>query len=181
MHNIHTTQATDAKALQQLYQVVAAQSGGIIRNTFEITEAYIASFLHRTLEYGLGFHLKHPDDTTQIIGEIHAYRDDIFAHRHILGALTILIHPHFQGQGLGKLLFQHFLDTVQTRHPDILRVELFVRASHPRTIAFYEQLGFVQEGRYTNKILSIDKQLSTPLGMCWFNPSFDVQSVGQRS
>lgn len=167
--SIQKIKMEDQVALCQLYKEVAKRSGGIVRNAFEINEVYVNGFLQKTIETGLGFCTHHLD---QIVGEIHAYKDDIYAHRHVLGELTIIVHPDFQGKGLGKQLFTHFLKTVQTTWKDILRVELFVREQRTRTVQFYTKLGFKLEGRFPNKVYNADGTFETPLQMCWINPSF---------
>jgi len=93
----------DLSELLYLYKLVATQKDGIIRNEEEITEAYITNFLKRSLKKGLILLAK---SDTEIIGEIHAYIPNIFAFRHILSDLTIVVHPDYQGMGVGRNLFK---------------------------------------------------------------------------
>ena len=160
----------DLSELLYLYKLVATQKDGIIRNEEEITEAYITNFLKRSLKKGLILLAK---SDTEIIGEIHAYIPNIFAFRHILSDLTIVVHPDYQGMGVGRKLFTRFLDTVKTHYRHILRIELYVRAHNHKTHSFYKSLGFADEGRHENKILNSDLTLETPIHMAWFNPNFN--------
>ena len=60
--------------------------------------------------------------------------------------ITLLgIHPHYQRQGLGKLLLTALLD--QARSIDMARATLEVRASNQGAIQLYEQFGFQTVGR----------------------------------
>lgn len=160
----------DQPEILQLYRLVAAQGDGIIRNENEITEAYITDFIEKSLHKGLILLAR---KNAALIGEIHAYTPDIFAFRHMLSELTIVVHPEYQGLGIGRKLFTHFLDIVKIHYRHILRIELFVRAESHNTYNFYTSLGFVDEGRHENKILNPDLTLETPIHMAWFNPRFD--------
>lgn len=163
---------SDLKAIHDLYHAVVRHSGGIIRIEREITPSYIRNFLEKSINTGIAFHIPHPDQIGKIVAEIHAYQGGISAFRHILADLTIVVHPEFQGQGLGKRLFLAFLEKIETHFPHILRVELFVREQNRSAIRFYKKMGFVEEGRLKNKILNVDGSLETPIEMTWFNPSF---------
>nr|WP_298995923.1 GNAT family N-acetyltransferase [uncultured Allomuricauda sp.] len=135
--------------LLRLYKVVAEFPDGIIRKNDEITSDYIESFYSKSLKKGLMFFAKKDG---MIIGEIHAYTPDILAFQHILTDLTIVIHPDFQGRGVGRKLFKAFLQEVSERLKHILRIELYTREHNSRNVAFYESLGFINEGRQKHKI-----------------------------
>lgn len=162
----------DAKLILDLYGAVAENSGGIIRNASEINDKYVNSFLSRCIENGL-IYIAMVDD--KIIGCIHAYTPAIHAFRHLLSDLTLVVHPEYQRQGIGKKLFEEFLNTVKSDFSHILRVELFVRVKRERVIRFYESLGFKNEGRQTDKILNKEGLLETPIHMAWINPEFTLK------
>ena len=124
----------DLSQLLNLYRIVAAQGDGIIRIENEITEVYISHFMEKSLDKGLILLAR---KNGVLIGEIHAYTPDIFAFRHMLSELTIVVHPDYQGNGVGRKLFTQFLDVVKTRFKHILRIELFVRAHSHKTYKFY--------------------------------------------
>jgi ribosomal protein S18 acetylase RimI-like enzyme len=50
---------------------------------------------------------------------------------------------------------------------DILRVELIARESNQRAIEFYRTLGFVEEGRFGNRIRNIDNSYEADIPMAW--------------
>jgi ribosomal protein S18 acetylase RimI-like enzyme len=188
------TRQTDQLQILDLYQTTAQISGGIIRTAAEVTPQYVAHFLGKSSENGLGFVCELPDDPLEtqnaplktgntvqrtpverggkIVAEIHAYVPPLFVFRHVLTELTVVVHPDFQGLGLGKRLFQLLLAAVKDERADILRVELFVRESNVAAIQLYKNLGFTVEGGLKDMILNADGSLETPLVMAWFNPSF---------
>jgi ribosomal protein S18 acetylase RimI-like enzyme len=87
-----------------------------------------------------------------------------------MGRLTIIVHPKFQSRGLGKRLFSKFLGTIKAEFSFVMRVELRARASNVKALKFYEQLGFVQEGRFQSRIRRHDGQFEDGIPMAWFNP-----------
>lgn len=167
---IRRTSGQDYSALINLYREVARISGGIIRIDQEINFDYINEFIENSLKKGLSLVV---EKDSGIVGEIHAYTPEIYAFRHMLSDLTIVVHPDHQNQGIGKKLFTAFLNTVQREFPHILRLELYVREENKPIVSFYESLGFINEGRQKNKILNADNELETPLHMAWFNPNFN--------
>ncbi len=162
----------DVPGILALYQTVAAESGGIIRFREEITPDYVHDFVTKSLRNGLSRVVPHPRNGAEIVAEMHAYPYGLAAFSHILTDLTIVVHPSFQGQKIGSLIFEHFLAEVTGKMPHILRVELFVRENNVPAIRFYKKLGFVEEGRHRHKIKNKDGSLETPLEMTWFNPRY---------
>ncbi len=156
-------------ALVHLYQKIAEISDGIIRNPGEIDHAYISSFLNKSIRNGLIL-LAIIDD--EIVGEIHAHTPGIFAFQHILTDLTIVVNPQYQGKGIGRKLFEYFLETVVAKYKHILRIELYVREHNISNVKFYASLGFKNEGRQKNKIYLSASKFETPLHMAWFNPGY---------
>ena len=171
---IEPAQTKHLPEILDLYRLVAVQRDGIIRHEHEITEDYVRGFLEKSLQKGLILLAR---KETTLIGEIHAYIPEIYAFRHILSELTIVVHPDYQGMGVGRKLFTQFLDTVKEQLRHIYRIELFVRAHNHKPHAFYQSLGFVDEGHHVNKILTGELTFETPIHMAWFNPCFDPALV----
>ena len=169
---IRSSTMKDVVAVRALYQKITTVPDGIIRRMEEITESYVAGFLKKSLENGIGL-LAYKKDG-EIIGEIHAHTPPIFAFQHLLTDLTIMVDPDVHGQGIGRALFDAFLLKVQTDFQHIYRVELFVREHNERNVQFYESLGFINEGRQKGKIFIGKGILQTPLHMVWFNPFFSL-------
>ncbi|NET34231.1 MAG: GNAT family N-acetyltransferase [Cyanothece sp. SIO1E1] len=173
---IERSELAHTEAIFSLYQDVVRHSGGIIRIEEEVTSDYVRSFLQKSIQSGIAYHITDPAEAQSIIAEIHAYKPGLSAFRHILADLTIVVHPDFQGKGLGKKLFVAFLEEVRVKFPEVLRVELFVREQNTSAIRFYQKMGFIEEGRLKDKILNLDGSLETPLEMTWFNPGFQQKS-----
>jgi len=167
--HINRTFITDIEPVYSLYKSVAISSGGIIRIEDEITRDYISAFIGKSIENGLSLIAI---ENSKIIGEIHAYTPNVYAFRHMLSDLTIVIHPEYQGKGIGKKLFSEFLEIVKKEYRHILRIELYVREANKPIVTFYQALGFINEGRQKNKILNAKSELETPLHMAWFNPKY---------
>ncbi|MBP6822188.1 MAG: GNAT family N-acetyltransferase, partial [Acidobacteria bacterium] len=106
-------------------------------------------------------------ESGQIVGEIHAYALGPKVFAHVLGELTIAVHPEHQGQKLGKALFTELLRQVSESRPDILRVELIARESNQKAIEFYQKLGFKIEGRFVDRIQSVGDGVEADIPMAW--------------
>ena len=160
----------DKTAIVELHQKVARISQGIARTEAEITDQYIDG-LFCTIERN-GIMLVAIDSTGQLVAEIHASKYGLHIFNHILTGLTIAVHPDYQGKGVGKMLFQAFLDEVQKSFPEVGRIELESRASNQKSIGLYHSLGFVQEGRMKNKTRNVDGSFENSLLMAWTKPGF---------
>nr|YP_010337488.1 GCN5-like N-acetyltransferase [Dixoniella grisea]UNJ17073.1 GCN5-like N-acetyltransferase [Dixoniella grisea] len=75
-------------------------------------------------------------ETIQLIGFARVTSDQVFN----AVIWDIVIHPNFQGQGLGKILIYHILD--QLRSKNIVNIGLFADAS---VVSFYSNLGFIKD------------------------------------
>jgi len=102
-----------------------------------------------------------------VAGELHAYRSELRIFRHVLGELTVAVHPLAQGQGIGRKLFERLLDVVTREHPDILRVELITQETNHRALHLYEGVGFVREGRLAGRIMDHDGRLDADIPLAW--------------
>lgn len=166
MSNILVTSGTtnDVTDITRLYRDVAAIEGGLARTADEISNEYVADFVSKAVETGIIVVAKNAD--SEIIGEIHGYALGPKVFAHIIGELTIAVHPEYQGRGIGKILFIEFMCRVDER-PDIMRVELIARESNAKAIGFYERLGFTIEGRMANRIKSVGGGLESDIPMAW--------------
>lgn len=144
----------DHTHLLELHRAVAQDPNGIARMPHEITNTYIASLL--TIAPPTGLQLVVENETGDLIAEIHGSKYGLQIFDHILANLTIVVHPDWQGKGIGKTLFTRFLGAVQHRFPEIRRIELEARATNEASLGLYRSLGFVQEGVYRNKTRNRD-------------------------
>ena len=157
----------DKAGIVALYRAVAAIEGGLARTAEEVSEEYVAHFVGKSLEGGFCLVARETDEGP-IIGEIHSYPIGPRVFAHVLGELTIAVHPAHQGLGAGKLLFTELLRRVDQERPDILRVELIARESNRKAIEFYQKLGFKVEGRLENRIRSVGGgyEADIPMSRC---------------
>ena len=162
---------SDKTTLYSLYKEVARNSGGIARLEEEITDQYIESLLESASKDVLML-LGLEEETEEVIAEIHAFKYGIRIFDHILTHLTLVVHPDFQGQGVGKRLLSSLLVEVQKNRPDIARIELESRASNQKSIGLYQSTGFVQEGKMRNKTRNKDGSFEDSVLMAWTNPEF---------
>jgi len=81
--------------------------------------------------------------------------------------LTIVVHRGETGQGVGTVLMN---DLIAWAREDarVRKIELNVRATNDRAIALYEKLGFVEEGRFRNRVRLPDGSFVDDLAMAWF-------------
>ncbi|MEO8672759.1 MAG: N-acetyltransferase [Tahibacter sp.] len=159
---IRTGTLADRGAVQALYRDVAATRGGLARHVDEITEGYVRDFVEHSLADGI-FLIAERATPRALVGELHAYRNGLRNFSHVLGNLTVAVHPSAQGLGIGRRLFGMLLEQVHTHHPEIGRIELVAQESNVRAIALYESLGFRREGRFeagSAVLTAVSKQTS---------------------
>lgn len=170
-------QAADSVAIFELYQRVAAQGGGIARTASEITPSYVEHFMQGVaLHRGVELVLDHPTVEQRIIAEIHCYQLSPKVFGHLLSELTVVVDAEFQGQGLGRLLFEYLLNYIRQYRSDILRVELIARESNTKAIALYRSLGFVVEGRLERRIGSEAGGFEADIPLAWFNEAYQASN-----
>lgn len=161
----------DKDGILVLYKKVSGSSDGLARRLEEMTEDYVSELVTQSHLNGLQFVAEEPE-SHQVIGEIHCYRLAPKVFSHILSELTIAVDTDYQDKGIGKALFQALLKEVMENRKDILRIELIARESNKKAIAFYQSLGFVTEGRLTNRIRSGGGAFEADIPMSWMNPNY---------
>lgn len=162
---IRPTTPLDHAILLALHRAVAEDPNGIARLPEEITDEYIASLL--TISPPSGLQLVVTNEARQLIGEIHAGKYGLRVFEHILANLTVVVHPDYQGKGIGKALFTRFLEDIRQRFPEIRRIELEARASNEASLGLYRSLGFEQEGVYRNKTRNRDGSFVDSIPMAY--------------
>lgn len=172
MH-FRTADIDDLSRIKTLYKDVARHEGGVARLEHEITDDYVESFLKKSLATGLIIVAEHPDETETLIAEIHAYKSGIKTFEHVLGDLTLVVHPAFQGKKIGRTIFTIFLEEIARNRPDIGKVELISRESNQRAIALYQSLGFAIEGRLEMRIKTRQGTYEADIPMGWQNPLYE--------
>jgi putative acetyltransferase len=158
---------SDTAAIIALYRAVAATPGGIARAPDEVTASYVEAFVAASLERGVIL-VAEVDGLPGLAGELHAYRGEVRIFRHVLGDLTVAVHPSAQGRGIGRQLFTTLLDVVTREHPDVSRVELITAESNQRALRLYEGVGFRREGRLAGRITGPGGTRDADIPLAWF-------------
>lgn len=166
----------DRDNLKILYQRVAAKPGRLVRTTNEISDEFVDKSLGKALNKGIIIVAEYD---TKIIGAMIKFRPEPNAFVHILSDGSILVDPEYQGIGIGTKMITAFLEEIKNNHPKTLRLELIVRESNP-AIRLYKKLGFIQEGRFEQRIRTPQGKLEADIPMVWFNPGhkeYDAEMV----
>lgn len=169
-----TADNNDLHSLINLYKAVARTEEGIARLEHEITEDYVNDFLLKSLASGLIIVGEDPDDEQKLIASIHAYKKGIQSFDHVLGDLTLVVHPQFQGKKIGRTIFTIFLEEIGHNRPDVGKVELISRESNTKAIALYQSLGFLVEGRLEMRIKNTRNGYEADIPMGWRNPNYEL-------
>jgi ribosomal protein S18 acetylase RimI-like enzyme len=81
--------------------------------------------------------------------------------------LTIVVHPGYQSQGIGNALMSELMDWAK-QTPRVRKIELLVRATNQRAIRLYSKFGFLEEGRFKDRVRLPDGSFVDDLAMAWF-------------
>lgn len=162
----------DTSEIFRLYKLQAKIPGTLNRDEIEISKKYVEEFTLRALKNSSQFVAVDTFRNNLIVGEVHCYKLEPKSYNHALSELSIVIHPEYQGKGLGKRIFEVFLNNIIQNRADILRVELVVKESNVRAIKFFESFGFIIEGRLERRIRSINNKFEAEIPMAWFNPKY---------
>jgi len=169
-----TADSNDLHSLITLYKAVARTEEGIARLEHEVTEEYVNDFLSKSLSGGLIIVGENPDHEKQLIASIHAYKKGVQVFDHVLGDLTLVVHPQFQRRKIGRTIFTIFLEEIGHNRPDVGKVELLVRESNTKAIALYQSLGFLVEGRLEMRIKNTHNGYEADIPMGWRNPNYEL-------
>ena len=168
-----TADIDDLSKLIRLYKAVAREDGGIARLEHEVTEDYVKNFILKSLATGLIIVAENPDDPEELIAEIHGFKAGISVFDHVLGDVTILVHPKSQGKKIGRTILTIFLEEIARNRRDIGKVELIARESNVKAIELYQSLGFRIEGRLEMHIRTPERHYEADIPMGWQNPNFE--------
>lgn len=132
----------DRDAIVAVHKAAAGvRPGALARAPEEITLAYA----DHALASDICLVAVAPDGL--VCGEIHGKRETVALFSHVLGGLTVAVHPDRQGQGVGSMLFEALIAWARIQEPAILRIELAAGGGNPGAVRLYERLGFKHEGR----------------------------------
>lgn len=170
--NIRKTSKRDRIEVAGIYRTAWQGTEGIALRPHEITETYIFSLLNKIENQIVS--LVAENDKSEIVGVIHALKDGLEGHDHILSDLTIVVHPDYKKQGVAKALGWALLQHVAEVRSDIMRVEMHSPANLSRIQAF-ESAGFIVEGTHKNRFRNMDGTFQDIVLMVWINPGFNPE------
>ena len=168
-----TADMDDLHRLIVLYKAVAKVEGGIARLEHEVTEDYVKNFIQKSLATGIIIVGENPDNEDELVGSIHGYKAGIRVFEHVLGDVTLVVHPRFQGKKIGRTILTIFLEEIGHNRMDIGKVELIARESNLKAIQLYQSLGFQVEGRMEMRIRTPHHTYEADIPMGWQNPNFE--------
>ena len=141
---------------------MAAIPGEIARQVNEISLEYVENNLSKSLNYGICLVA---EEDNQVAAEIHFYKLEPKVFHHVLSELSIVVHPDWQGKGIGKEILISFLQEVKTNKPEIFRVELIDRENNTKAINFYQIIGLQIEGKFENRNANPDGTFESDIPM----------------
>jgi putative acetyltransferase len=154
----------DFDSIKKLYKATASQKNGIARTSEEITDDYISKVLFNSINNGL---IMVADSENMLVGAINAFFPEPICFSHVLSDITFVVHPDFQGKGIGKSLFNAFMQEIELNLPEVNRIELFVRNSNEKAQKLYESFGFQKEGILRQRIKNADGIIENDIIMGW--------------
>jgi len=131
---IRSAQAGDARAMAELFALVAAERDGIATEPPVDIGEREALFARSAGESVVAV------ADRQIIGMLH-----IEVSRHGFGELGMLVDPGWRGRGVGSALLAAAIGWARGRELHKLCLEVF--AHNTAAVALYRKCGFIEEGR----------------------------------
>jgi putative acetyltransferase len=163
MVNIRPAKVADGPLLWKAEVETARSAGRLVSRPHELLLEAFESKIRELAPRGC--YLVAVDDE-EICGHAFIEPMSLEAVRHVY-RLTIVVHPGRTGRGVGTALLtqlQYWADSFA----ELRKVELLVRASNPDAIKFYQRLGFVEEGRFRDRIRLQDGTFVDDIAMAWF-------------
>lgn len=160
---IRNAMIEDAAGLVAAEQETAKTPGLLVSRPHELTRA---AFEQKIVELGSSGRYVVAEKDGKVVG--HALLDPmgLQAIAHVF-RLTIVVHPGYLGEGIGAALMRDLLDWAE-QSPRVGKIELLVRATNARAIRLYSKLGFVEEGRFKNRIRLPGGGYIDDIAMAWF-------------
>ncbi len=128
-HQIEIKDKSNCPVLPNQLEDLCSTVGWTPRPLHQVQQALVNSFAYVTA-------WQIEQDEKQLIGFARAMSDGVF-HATLL---DIVVHPDFQGRGLGKAMVTHLLQQLQ--QAAIKDITLF---ASPHLVDFYHQLGFIAQ------------------------------------
>ena len=135
--------------LAEAERMIAATPGLLVSQPAELTDERFAQKIAALDAADNGRYLV-AETAGQIVG--HGLLDPLplAAVRHVVH-LTLVVHPGWHGQGVGRALLRSLIEWAQTT-PAVEKIELNVRASNAPAQSLYRAMGFAEIGRWKDRV-----------------------------
>jgi len=146
---IRAARVADAPILAEAERTIAATPGFLVSQPAELTDERFAQKIAALDGADNGRYLV-AETAGQIVG--HGMLDPLplVAVRHVVH-LTLVAHPGWQGQGVGRALLASLIEWARTASA-VEKIELNVRSSNTSAQALYKKLGFNEIGRWQRRV-----------------------------
>jgi ribosomal protein S18 acetylase RimI-like enzyme len=146
---IRDARIEDAAALANAEREVAKTPGFLASQPFELSDERFAEKIGELSRADNGKYF-----VAQVGNEIvaHAMLDPLrlAACRHVVH-LTIVVHPGWQGKGVGRVLLGKVIEWAKST-ATVEKIELHVRSSNMAALELYRTFGFAEIGRWTRRV-----------------------------
>ncbi len=161
---IRSARIDDAPILCAAEQAIARTPGLLISRPEELRPEAFASLIER-LTAGAGCYFV-AEESGALVGHAFLNPMELIALAHVF-RLTIAVHPGHSGKGVGTALMQSICRWA-ARSNRAHKVELLVRSTNERAIALYKKFGFVEEGRFRERVRVPDGSCIDEVSITWF-------------
>jgi RimJ/RimL family protein N-acetyltransferase len=164
MITLREARVEDAPTLCAAEQEISRSPGRLVSQPDELSAKSFVSSITALTE-GAGCYLV-AEDEGEIVGHGFLKPMDLRAISHVF-RLTIAVHSGHTGRGVGTAIMAALCDWA-CRAPGVEKLELTVRSTNEPALKLYRKFGFVEEGRFRNRIRLADGSYIDDIGMAWF-------------
>lgn len=164
MITVRQARVEDALTLCTAEQETSRTPGFLVSQPDEPSAESFASLI-TALSDGSGCYVV-AEEEDRIVGHAFLRPMDLRAVSHVF-RLTLVVHPGRTGRGIGTTIMNALADWA-SRTPRVEKVELIVHSTNVRARRVYERFGFVEEGRFRNRICLPDGKFIDDIAMAWF-------------
>jgi len=161
---IRQASVEDAALLCAAEKEISQSPALLVSQADELLPEAVASLI-AALASGKGCYLVAEEDS-RLVGHAFLQPMDLRAICHVF-RLTIVVHPGCSGRGIGTAMMNALAEWAR-QAAAVQKVELMVRSTNDRARRLYEKFGFVEEGRFRNRIRLLDGSFIDDITMAWF-------------
>lgn len=164
MPSIRSAHIDDAAILCAAECAIAKTPGRLISRPEELRPEAFATLIE-TLINGAGCYLV-AEENGDCIGHALLKPMELNALAHVY-QLTIVVHAGYEGKGIGTALMQSVCEWAMYTNR-VHKIELLVRSTNNRALSLYRKFGFIEEGRFRDRVRFPDGSYIDEVAMAWF-------------